>query len=183
MRATLIYRYLTGPDTAESFSKTVGKVEGLLKSYSRSFTSGESTTHGRSESTSWQDFKSSRSSSTSTSKTTSSSTTYGESFQLTVRDGILPSQLTNLPYADPVSDRIEGYAFNPEVGAFHFQTPFIAHFRDLPEPLVPSMPLRPDSDQILTPWKREDVSRLKLKATPQLIKAIETTWKQIGGPK
>jgi hypothetical protein len=175
----------SGPDTAEIFSKMVGKVEGLLKSYSRSFTTGYSETTGVNGGTSrsWspQGSSSSSSSGYSRSTTTSYSSTYGESFQLTVRDAVLPSQLTNLPYADPVSDRLHGFAFNPEVGAFRFETPFAAHFRELPDPLVRSMPRRPPADQVLLPWTIADVKRLKLAATPELVAAIEKTWNGIGG--
>ncbi|GIW88297.1 MAG: hypothetical protein KatS3mg108_2621 [Isosphaeraceae bacterium] len=173
-----------GPDTAEAFSKAVGKVEGLLKSYSLSFTSATSETRGTSDTSSWgPGFSSTRGHGSSHSVTTSHSSTYAESFQLTVRDAVLPSELTNLPYADPVSDRIHGYAFNPETGAFYFESPFVSHFRDLPDPPVDAMPLRPDSAQRLMPWRLEDVGRLKLEATPELIAAIEMTWDEMGGVK
>lgn len=177
----------SGHQTADVFSRTVGKVEGLLKSYSNSFTTSVSVTEGSNSgwSSSWslQGGSSSRSGGSSSSKTYTSSQTYTESFQLTVRDAVLPSELTNLPYADPAGDRISGFAFNPEVGAFWFEQPFLSHFRGLPEPLVASMPLRPDSDQRLIPWTLADIKRLNLEPKATLVAAIEATWGRIGGER
>jgi len=175
----------SGPATAQEFSKTVGRVEGLLKSYSHSFTSGVSTTTGSnlggSSTSSWQSSSTTRSWGSSSSTTYSSSQTYTESFQLTVRDAVLPSELTNLPYASP--DQISGFAFNPEVGAFRFEAPFLHHFQGLSDPLVGEMPLRPESDQRLLPWTLDDIRRLGLDPTPALISAIDKTWEGIGDAK
>lgn len=178
----------SGPETAEMFSTAVGKCEGVAKSYSISHTFGESLTRGGNSghSSSWSFGGSSSSGSnsgTSWSTTTNWSTTYSESFQLTVRDAVMPGELTNLPYANAAEDCISGFAFNPQVGAFAFETPFLRHFRELPEPIVGSMPLRPESDQRLLPWKLEDVTRLKLKETPELVAAIKKTWETFGGER
>jgi len=176
----------SGPETAEMFSRAVGKCEGVSRSYSISHTYGESMTEGGNsgQSSSWSFSGSTThgsSSGTSWSTTTSWSRSESESFQLTVRDAVMPGELTNLPYADAASDCISGFAFNPQVGAFEFAAPFLRHFRELPDPIVGTMPLRPEGDQRLLPWKEEDVTRLKLQATPGLIAAIKKTWEAFGG--
>lgn len=187
----------SGPDTAEAFCKMVGKVEGILKSRSHAVTNGGSVSIAANTGKSSTRASSSSSSatgmnrSTSTSRTTSTgdsvtittswSETHTESFQLTVRDAVLSSELTNLPYADRSADRIRGFAFNPEVGAFQFDAPFLQHFASLSEPLVGEMPLRPERDQRLMPWTLDDIRRLGLEATPALIAAVQATWEEIGG--
>ncbi len=179
----------SGPETAEAFCRAVGKVEGVLKNYGTSLSWNTSTSRTTSEGTtkSWstQDLKTTKGGSsnkgTSESISTSRGVSSSENFQLTVRDAILPSELTNLPYANPCLDQISGFAFNPEVGAFHFAAPFVDHFKNLPEALVDSLPRRPDSDQRLLPWTTDDITRLGLEATPELIAAIEKTWNGIGG--
>ena len=176
----------SGPETAEMFSRAVGKCEGVSRSYSISHTYGESMTEGgnQGQSSSWSfsgPTTHGSNSGTSWSTTTNWSRSESESFQLTVRDAVMPGELTNLPYADAASDCISGFAFNPQVGAFEFAAPFLRHFRELPDPIVDTMPLRPESDQRLLPWRLEDVTRLKLDATPELIAAIKKTWEAFGG--
>jgi hypothetical protein len=171
----------SGPETAEAFSRAVGKVEGLQKSYGYSFTSSWSTTYGwnSGRTSSWSG-GSSTSSGQSYSTTFSSSTTYSENFQLVIKEAVLSGELTNLPLASPERDNLCGFVFNPEVGAFEFDTPFLHHFQDLAEPPFPSMPMRPDEEQRLMPWTEDDLRRLLLEPTPELIKALKDTWDNIG---
>lgn len=179
----------SGPETAEAFCRSVGKVEGLLESYGETLTTSVSTTTGVSEGTggssSHQEGKTTYTHSwnAGTQESTTYATTYAksENFQLTVRDAVLPSELTNLPYADASTDEICGFAFNPEVGVFEFAAPFLDHFENLPEPLVPVMPRRPDADQRLLPWTEADIIRLGLEPTPELMAAVAKTWDGIGG--
>jgi hypothetical protein len=175
-----------GPETAEAFSKAVGKMEGLQKSYGYSYTNSHTET--RSTNTGGSSSYSSKGGTTtgsnwgsSYSSSRSSSETYSENFQLVTKEAVMAGEITNLPYADNVDDRIAGFAFNPEVGAFRFEAPFLHHFRNLPECDVDAMPRRADSDQVLRPWTMEDIERLGLDPTPDLVAAVKTTWNGMGG--
>ncbi len=176
-----------GPETAEAFSRAVGKMEGLQKSYGYSYTNGfteaYSSNSGGSRSYSGGGWTSGSSWGGSYTRTTSPSQTSSESFQLVMKEAVMAAELTNLPNADEVADRISGFAFNPELGAFRFESPFLHHFRGLPEAEVETMPLRPESDQLLLPWTMEDLGRLKLEPTPDLVAAVKATWAGIGGPR
>lgn len=177
-----------GYETALAYSHAVGLVEGIQESYGRSETYGHTstttTTHGSSNTSSWNAAgaphggSSGSSWSVSHSSSDSHSITNSQNFQLTIKDAILPSEITNLPLAN--QDLLTGFAFNPDVGAFEFDVPFLDHFRSLVDPPFSAMPTRPAADQRLDPWRLEDLTRLKLEPTPELIKAIKTTWKHFG---
>ncbi len=161
----------SGIDTADLFSRMVGPVEGIQGSYGWNYTTGTST--GTS-------YSSSNGQSNSTySTTTTSSYSGSNTFQLITKPSILPSEITHLPLADDKGDRIRGFVFNCDVGAFEFVSPFLYHFQGLPDPPLTSMPLRPDHEQRLLPWKIEDLKRLKLEAAPELVAAIKNTWNEI----
>lgn len=162
----------SGPETAEAFVRTVGPMEGEQRSYSYSYTTG--TNSG----SSWSYGKGGTSTTTQSSGS-SRSFSRQVSYQLTIKPAILPSEITNLPLADARNDVIQGFVFNHDVGAFEFFTPFLDHLRGLPDPPFDSMPLRPDHEQRLFPWKEEDLKRLKLEPTPELMAAIKNTWKEI----
>lgn len=170
-----------GPETAEAFCRAVGKVEGIQETFGSSLTHSFTETWGwnTSRTLSFQSNSTTRGKSGSTSRSTSSSSS--RSFSLTIKDAILSSELTNLPLASGALDRVCGFAFNPEVGAFEFDAPFLHHFEGLPEPPFAAMPTRPDAEQRLYPWTPDDIRRLKLKPTPELIAAVANTWKEIGG--
>lgn len=175
-----------GPETAEAFCRAVGKIEGLQESHGYSFTNGYSEAHARASggSTSYS-IRGGRTSGSNWgetyTRTTTSSRTTSANFALVTKDAILPSEVTNLRYANAEEDRLFGFAFNPEVGAFEFEAPFLAHFRGLPDPLVDAMPLRPECDQRLMPWTEEDITRIGLEPTPELIAAVKSTRNHLGG--
>ncbi len=175
----------SGPETAEEFSKHVGVVEGIQKSYSYSSTYGQSvtrgTTYGGSTSSSFSGSSSSSNWSESHSVTSSSSHTNSESFALHTKQAILPSELTNLPLASPLDDLVRGFVFGPDVGAFEFATPFMKALDSYPPAPFTQMSVRPDSDQVLKPWTLEDLRRLKLDPTSAFHKALLATWGSKGG--
>ncbi len=170
-----------GYKTARAFSDFVGQIEGIEKSYGFSSTFGTSVTdgHGTGGSSSPQGGSYSWNKSHSTSY--SSSFTNSENFKLTTKDAILPSEVTNLGQATKENDLLSGYAFNPNVGAFRFDVPFLHHFESLPAPPFSTMPIRPDAEQRLDPWKAEDLKRLNLDLTPEFMKALRVTWGHTGG--
>lgn len=175
-----------GRQTATAFSQLVGDVEGLAESYGNSFTSGYSSTttssyggsnapglFGKPTGTTWG---------YSSSSTYSSSTTHSKSFQLVTKPAILPSEITNLPNADRETDTISGFMFTPGVGSWEFAADFIKYFRGLPPLPFPTMPTRPPEDQVLTPWTIDDIKRLGLTMTEEMMKALHLTWGKRGRP-
>ena len=72
--------------------------------------------------------------------------------------------------------------FNPGVGAWEFAADFIQYFRGLPPVPFPTMPVRPPEDQILTPWTIDDIKRLGLTMTEEMMKALHLTWGKRGRP-
>lgn len=170
-----------GYDTAAAFCQMVGQVEGVQKSYSNSTSFGrsETTTTSSGGSSSWtpgQGTTYGRNWNASRAVSFNSSSTSSESFQLVTKGAVLESEVTNLPLASAEHDLIRGFAFNPAAGGvFEFETPFLGHFRSLPAAPFEALPLRPDSDQRLEPWDVDDVRRLKLEMTPELIKALHIT--------
>lgn len=174
--------FSAGHETAQMFSRMVGQVEGIQKSYGTSVTTSTSRTEGVSTSSGGTFLNPTNSVSRSESVTHSSSFSYSENFQLVTKDSILPSEITNLPLADPIDDLLQGFAFNPDVGAFRFQTDFIKDLEALPAPPFIEMPMRPDHHQRLEPWTLEDIRRLNLELTPDMIKALHSTWGNAGGP-
>ena len=169
-----------GHKTATAFSQLVGDVEGLAESYGNSSTSGFSYTTGYSHGgtaspglfatptgTNWN---------YSSSSTSSYSTTHSQSFQLLTKPAVLPSEVTNLPNADPANDRISGFMFNAGVGCWEFEADFMGYFRSLPPPPFKGLPRRPDKDQVLRPWGLADVKRLRLKLTKGMKEALRMTW-------
>jgi hypothetical protein len=174
-----------GPDTAEAFSRHVGVVEGIQKSYSYSSTYSRSETYttsrGGGSSSSFGQYSSNSNWGESKSVTSGTSYTYGESFALHTKPAVLPSELTNLPLASPEADAIHGFAFGPDVGVFQFTTPFLSALDDCPPAPFDQMPVRPDCDQLLQPWTLEDLRRLKLDLTPAFLKALRITWGRNGG--
>jgi hypothetical protein len=163
----------SGQETAQAFSHVVGQIEGLQESYGYSWTSS----FGRTESSGMSGGTFNSSSGT----TSGSSTTYSQNFQIALKHAVLPAEITGLPLAYAETDQIHGYCFNPDVGAFRFNTDFLRYFRDVPASPVEGMPLRPAEQQILKPWTLEDLRRLKLELTPELATALDDTWSPLGG--
>ena len=181
--------FSAGYQTAADFCRAVGQVEGIEKSYGTSDTASTSrtTTHTSGGSRSGQGVGGGRNVTTGTNWGTSHSTTMSfshsrsENFKLTTRDAVLPGEITNLPYADSHTDSLEGFAFNPDVGAFHFEVPFLEYFAGLSPAPFSAMPLRPADQQVLQPWNKEDLLRLGFELTPDLMKALTLTWGLSGG--
>ncbi len=162
-----------GSETAQAFSHVVGQIEGLQESYGYSWTSS----FGHNETSGMSGGNYNYSSGTNS----SSSTSFSRNFQIALRHAVLPSEITSLPLAHAESDQIHGYCFNPDVGAFRFETDFLRYFRNLPGSPIETMPLRPASQQILKPWTLDDIRRLKLDLTPELATALDDTWSPLGG--
>lgn len=174
--------FAAGPETARAFSNAVGQYEGIQTSWGNSHTSSHSATYSTNSGGSYNSNSGSTSNwGSSYSSTSGSSSTYSESFQLVVKDAILPGEVTNLRLADADDDLLEGYAFNPDVGAFYFETDFLRYFSGLDQPPFWEMPFRPDEHQKLLPWTVEDCQRLNLELTPDLMKALRITWGDTGG--
>lgn len=169
-----------GSETAAAFSRLVGDVEGVAESYGNNSTFGHTTTTGSSyggtsgpglfgqpTGTNWN---------YSSSSSSSSSYTNSQSFQLVTKPAVLPSEVTNLRNADAISDTISGFMFNAGVGAWSFEATFMDQFRNLPPAPFAAMPTRPPEDQILTPWSIDDINRLGLTMTEEMMKALHLTW-------
>jgi len=175
----------SGAETAEEFSRHVGTVEGVQMSYSYSTTTGRSVTVGQSSGGSSSGSLGSGSSGTnwgeSRSETSSTSHTASQSFSLHTKPAVLPSEVTNLPLANPLDDRVHGFVFGPDVGVFQFEAPFMTALDGYPPAPFGEMPLRPDADQLLQPWTLADLTRLKLDITNEFHKALHATWGSKGG--
>lgn len=162
-----------GYETAHAYSNAVGQMEGLQESFgiSSTFTRGSSQSSGYSGTTS----------NSSSGSNYSFSTTFSQNFNMVMKPAILPSEITGLPLANSDMDKINGFCFNPDVGAFRFNTDFLRYFSDLPVSPVQSMPLRTNKEQVLLPWTLEDLRRLNIELTPEMAKAMEDTWGTLGG--
>lgn len=163
-----------GDETAEAFSKFVGKVEGQQRSWSTS----ESKTSGYSSPESFgiaEAFyayaypgpppRGSYNSSTSSSQS--------ESFQMATKEAILPSEIMGLPIVTQERPLLEGFAYSPNTGCFDFTSTFLPFFDSLIDPPFTVIPKRPAGDQILLPWNEHDIARLKLKPSRKMIEAIK----------
>lgn len=164
----------------------MGQVEGVQDSYSFANTSGRTETVTRSSggSSPWSPGGGSSGSNWGTSVAVShnSGSTSTRSFQLVTKNAVLDSEVTNLPLASVEHDLLRGFAFNPAAGGVSgFETPFLGPFHSLPPAPFAALPLRPDSDQRLDPWMADDLKRLNLKLTPELMKALRITWGNKGG--
>jgi len=168
-----------GIETAQAFSKFVGQIEGVERSYGISTSEGTSHSFGRNSGGSSGLSGPSSSWGKNFSVTHSTNTTYSENFKLSLRDAILPSEITGL--GRPVDGVLKGFTFNPDVGLFQFDAPFLDHFESLGAPPFRGIPARPDSDQRLLPWTTEDLQRLRLELTPEFMEALRVTWGASGG--
>jgi hypothetical protein len=173
--------FAVGYETATAFSRTVGQIEGIEHSYSFSRTNSDSTTNSDSAGGSHSRQGGSSSWNRSHAQTTTSSSTASNSFRLALKEAVLVSELTNLPLADPIRDRLVGYCFNADTGCYSFATPFCQPLDDLPPPPFQTMPRRPASAQVLQPWTLDDLRRLRCELTPEFMTALQVTWGANGG--
>lgn len=96
--------------------------------------------------------------------------------QVTLRDVVLPSEVQGLPLADPIADRLAAFLRSPVTGGFRYEGPFVAALRALPTSTVfPNLVPRPAEHQVLRPRDREDLVRLGLPPTPELLRALRVT--------
>ena len=87
--------------------------------------------------------------------------------QIVCRDAVMPSDLLNLPQANP-RNGIEGYFISSEIGAWSVRISgeFVSEHLIPADPDVPNFIPRPTSHQYLRPWDDDDLARLKLKREP-----------------
>ena len=164
-----------GDDTAEAFSKMVGKVEGVQRSWSNSESNGSSYSSPEMFNPISEFLfgygnpgPPPRGSNSNTHSKTNS-----ESFQLITKEAVLPSEITNLPITTIDNLTMNGFAFSPNTGCFQFHSSFMEYFNSLIEPPFETIPKRPPEDQILEPWNEDDLRRLNLIPTAKMITAIK----------
>lgn len=166
----------SGYETALHFSRLVGEMEGYLKSYGTSESTGGSTTESYSSSWSSQGSSSTRGASWTSQWNKSTS----ENVQLTKRDAVLTSEITHLPMPTPEYPFVHGFAMLTGTGAFEFKTPLLTPLQGLPRAPFRRMPTRLNADQVLQPFTKDDLARLNLEMTADLLKAYELTWSNGG---
>jgi hypothetical protein len=176
--------FSAGDDTAEAFAKMVGKVEGIQRSWSTSENVSTTITGPLNMHPLIEFFQALIRPASKTPHTLSNSKSkgYSESFQMTTREVVLPSEITNLPIITKERPIIEGFAFSPNTGCYKFESTFIPYFESLIEPPFTQVPLRPPDDQILHPWNEDDLTRLNLAPTAKMISAIKKSSKNQSVP-
>lgn len=165
-----------GDETAEAFSKFVGKVEGVQRSWSVS--ESETHTHSTSQPSSnpiSSFFQGLSKPSQGPISSSSTSYTFGrsDSFQMTTKEAVLPSEIAGLPIITKESPLVHGFAFSPNSGCYRFKSSFMPFFESLIEPPFDCISKRPPEDQILHPWNEEDINRLRLAPTAKMMAAIK----------
>lgn len=164
-----------GDETAEAFSKFVGKVEGVQRSWSYSETNGSSYSSPEMFNPLSEALFAYANPGPPPrgSNSKSYSETNSESFQMTTKEAVLPSEITGLPIVTKESPIIRGFAFSPNTGCYRFDSPFLGFFRSLIAPPFHNIPKRPPEDQILEPWNEDDLQRLNLIPSDKMISAIK----------
>ena len=101
------------------------------------------------------------------------STSHSTSTRVTLREVVLPAEVLGLSPADPASDTLTGFYQSPVTGGFRHAGPFLAPLKALPPAgRFPNIVRRPPGHQALRPRAREDIARLGLPATPELLTAM-----------